>query len=232
MFAYEDNSAGILVNIDNLSKKGIWNGVKVKDIKYFNIDKYEIDEILSFIINKGFKKLIDDNTQVNINMLSNLKKTYFYIRRDDKYARKYYMRKNYNCSDYDIKKGRINKYYLMGVIVVRDDLDEIKKGTSVIIDWIRAYYKKTDTAKCMIDILEKQFGITLIPTNIRPAPNYWKKYLKKNDKVYNFNMFINYLWNSSYNIENYFNIAYDIEGYNKIYDIDDENIYLRLLYDY
>jgi hypothetical protein len=38
------------------------------------------------------------------------------------------MRKNYNCSDYDIKKGRINKYYLMGVIVVRDDLDEIKKN--------------------------------------------------------------------------------------------------------
>jgi hypothetical protein len=65
----EDNSGGILVNIDNLSKKGTLEWCRYKNKNNFNIDKYEIDDILSFIINKGFKKLIDDNTQVNINII-------------------------------------------------------------------------------------------------------------------------------------------------------------------
>jgi len=233
MFAYEDYSGGILVNIDNLNKNGLWNGVDILNKNNFNIRRNEIDEILTFIIKKGIKKIIEEDTQVGINIISNLKKSYFYIREDDKQTRRYYMRKNYNCSEYDIKKGRINNYYLMGVIVIRDDLDEIKKGTSVIIDWIEAYYTKTDTAKYMIDILEKQFNITLIPTNINPAYKYWNKYLVKKYEIKSFENFIYHLWKSSYNIENYYNIIYDIEGYYKIYDeIDEECMYLRLLYDY
>ncbi len=229
----EDWSGGVLINIDNLHKKGIWNGVELINRKTFNIDEYEIYEILSFIIKQGIKRIIDDNTQVCINMLTNLKKTYFYIRRYDSHTRKYYMTKNYNCSEYDIKKGRKNNFYLMGVIVIRDDLDEIKKGTSVIIDWVESYYTKTDTAKYMIELLEKQYGITLIPTNIIPAYKYWNKYWNKYNKK-SFENFIYHLWKSSYNIENYYNTAYDIKGYHMIYDEigGDENMYLQLLYDY
>ena len=35
------------------------------------------------------------------------------------------MRKNCNCGEYDIKKGRRDNYYLMGVIVVRNNLNKI-----------------------------------------------------------------------------------------------------------
>jgi hypothetical protein len=232
MFAIEDIGGGCLINIDNLNIKGLWNGVDIINKYNFNIDKCEINDILYFVVKKGIKKIIEDDNNIGISIITNLKNTYFYIMRDDKHTRRYYMRKYYNCTEYDIKKGRRDNYYLMGVIVVRDDLNKVEKKSSVIIDWIEAYYNKTGTAKNIICLLEKHFDINLIPTNINPAYKYWKKYLIKNYKIKSFEDFKYHLWNSSYNIENYFNIAYDIEGYSKIYDINDEDIDLRLLYDY
>jgi len=230
MLCIESNTGAYIVNLKNLYKNGIWGGMIINN-KDCNICKCEVGGITDFIINYCVKYLIDNNNNLALNILSSLDRTYFLIRPDDKHTRRYYIKKNINCKESDIKRGRKQGFYFMGVIVLRDDL-HLNKNKAVIIDWIESYYRKADTATTIIDLLEQRYKINLIPTNIRPAPNYWKKYLKKNDKVYNFNMFINYLWNKSKNITNYYEIAYDVEGYYKIYDVDEEYIYLKLLYDY
>jgi hypothetical protein len=80
--------------------------------------------------------------------------------------------------------------------------------------------------------LEHRYKVALIPTNISLRAKYWGNYLTKREKVSNLNDFVKYLWNCSEDIINYYNIAYDVSGYDKIYEEDEETIYLRLLYDY
>jgi hypothetical protein len=230
MLVIESNSGGILVNLKGIFKNGMWNGIRINNLDC-NMCICEIRHIIDFVVRNCFKKVLEyDN--IGVNCLCNLDRTYFLIRRDDKHTRKYYIRKNINCKEYDIRKGRDTGYYCMGLAILRDDLHLLEGGEGVIIDWIQSYYKDTGTAKTIIDILEQRYKIALIPTNITIRPYFWDNYLKKRENVSNLNDFVKYLWNYSEDIINYYNIAYDVSGYELIYEEDEENIYLRLLYDY
>ena len=230
MIGIEGQSGCILVNLKDIFKNGMWNGLRIH-LEDCNICPCELRHIIDFIVNNCFKKVLEyDN--IAVNCLCNLDRTYFLLRRDDKHTRRYYMRKNDNCKEYDIRKGRELGYYFMGFAVLRDDLHLLEGGEGVIIDWIQAFYKDTGTAKSIIDLLEDRYKVALIPTNISLRAKYWDNYLKKREKVSNLDEFLKYLWNCSEDIINYYNIAYDVSGYDKIYEEDEETIYLRLLYDY
>ena len=93
----------------------------------------------------------------------------------------------------------------------------------------------------MIDILESYYQINLIPADIGCNPYFWSKYLLKYHHINNIEDFKNYLWKSSINIENYYEIAYNIKAYENIYfsnkddiitEYDRENITIFLIYDY
>lgn len=230
MLAVESTSGAILVNLKDIFKNGMWNGMRIY-LDDCNMCSCEVRHITDFIVNNCFKKVLEyDN--IAVNCLCNLDRTYFLIRPDNKITRRYYMRKNANCKEYDIRKGRETGYFFMGFAVLRDDLHLLEGGEGVIIDWIQAFYQDTGTARTIIDLLEHRYKVALIPTNISLRAKYWGNYLTKREKVSNLNDFVKYLWNCSEDIINYYNIAYDVSGYDKIYEEDEETIYLRLLYDY
>lgn len=233
MFAIEDGFGAILVNISGI-KKGMWKGYN--NIKR-NIYGDELEDITDYLVKYGFKKVIEFNTGVNA--LKNIDKTYFLIRENTKENRKYFFNLSKNFTEYDKKKLRNNKYIIMGIIVLNES--NIIKNNSYIIDWIHSYYKNTMTAKTMIDILESYYQINLIPADIGCNPDFWNKYLLKHHHINNIEDFINYLWKSSYNIDNYYDTAYYIKKYERIYfteknellnNFDKENITIKLIYDY
>jgi len=231
MLFLETNSGAILVNIKDLYKNGMWNGMTIPKNKS-NCCPCYMANVIDFIVSVGFIKILKFPSDIGTRILTNLDKAYFLIRPDDKETRKYYIKNGLNCKDYDIKQGRKNGYYLMGVIITRNDLDYIGGGEGVIIDWIQSYYPNTDTAKSMINILETYYRIALIPIDISPNPDFWKAYLKKHFEVNNLDDFIKYLWENCEDINNYYYIAYYVRGYYKILDETKENVFLRLLYDY
>jgi len=233
MFAIEDGFGAILVNISGI-KKGMWKGYN--NTKR-NIYGDELEDITDYLVKYGFKKVIEYNTGVNA--LKNIDKTYFLIRENTKENRRYYFNLSNNFTEYDKKKLRNNKYIIMGLIVLNESI--INKNHAYIIDWIHSYYKNTITAKTMIDILESYYQVNLIPADILCNPDYWSKYLLKYSYIENIEDFKNHLWKSSKNIENYYEIAYYIKGYENIYFteknellsiFDKENITIFLIYDY
>jgi len=233
MFAIEDRFGAILVNISGI-KKGMWKGYN--NTKR-NIYGDELEDITDYLIKYGFKKVIEYDTGVNA--LKNIDKTYFLIRENTRENRRYYFNLSKNFTEYDKKKLRSNKYIIMGLIVLNEGI--INKNQAYIIDWIHSYYKNTITAKTMIDILESYYQINLIPADILCNPDYWSKYLFKHSYIENIEDFKNHLWKSSKNIENYYEIGYNIKAYENIYfsskddiitEYDRENITIFLIYDY
>jgi len=233
MFAIKDSFGGILVNITGI-KKGMWENYN--NTKR-NIYSDELDDITDYLIKYGFKKVIEYDTGVNA--LKNIDKTYFLIRENTRENRKYYFNLSKNFTEYDKKKIRSNKYIIMGLIVLNEC--NINKNQSYIIDWIHSYYKNTITAKTMIDILESYYQINLIPADIGCNPYFWNKYLFNYHHIKNIEDFKKYLWKSSKNIENYYEIGYNIKAYENIYfsskddiitEYDRENITIFLIYDY
>lgn len=234
MFAIESNCGGVLVNIDNLNKDGIWRGYR-GPLENVNISVEQFDDIMDFIFRYGIGRVIKRDrcckSLITQKLLTNLKKSYIFVRPYNRFTNRYYM-KEPNCTGYDVKQGRKEGFYMMGIVILKDDIEDIKENQSVIIDWIESYYPNTNTAFKMIGAIEKSFKVKLIPANIGPNHKFWKKYLSKYCNINTFEDFIKYLWDISGSYKKYYENAYNIEGYYKAYDMSCEDMYLRLLYDY
>ena len=137
------------------------------------------------------------------------------------------------------KKSKQTGFYLMGLIVLNEA--NIISGNMYVIDWVKSFYNDTGSVKVIIDILQNQYKIHLIPADIRLNPNYWANYLMKHLDICCRDDLIDYIWNySNYNLNNYYNIAYELSGYETIFGFDPirqnemntELLYCYILYDY
>jgi len=234
MLMYETDTGGILVNIVGL-KKGLWNNYNITD-ENCNTCFCCTKKVLKYIYTIVFKKLLNDNMELYINIMSNLDKTYFYILPNDKYIRKYYIRRGDNITENDVKISRKYGYYFGGIVVLNENYNNTK--TMYGIDWIDTFLRGNGIAREMINELEWVLKITLIPINICLAYNYWKKYLYDTYRCDNIEKLKNRLLKWCNNMGDYYELAYNIEGYEKIF-YDDINIEynkeittIKLIYDY
>lgn len=226
--AYKGRGDAVLININECTNQ-MWGKVDSKIIdKYYNNSNISYEyaiKIANFIIEYGFPKMIKQNSNIAVNIIKNLENAYFLVRPYCKETtNKYYMRSGRNCSVTSIRNGKEQMFYLMGVCVL---------GKYNRIDWIQSYYTKTNTSYYILDFIIKYIGIDPIPSNIAICPSFWSKYLSKYYKIKTFDEFIKYLWKSCLSLENYYYIAFDIQGYDAIYEeCNEEYINLKLLYDY
>jgi hypothetical protein len=225
MFAFEDGIGAVVINIDGI-RGGMWSDTNIQyDSK--NIPHNYAELITDYIIKYGFKQILEKSgDDIGLNIIKNLKNAYFLVRPYDKDTHKYYMRIGTNCTEYERKTARKTGFYLMGVCVL---------GKYNRIDWIQSYYNKTNTARDIIEYIEKYTNITyLIPTNIQLNAEYWYKFLNKKYKITSFEDFLKLLNKSCISFENYYYLALDVKGYSAIYSDcnSEEEMLIRLLYDY
>lgn len=218
---------GVLINIHNCSNE-MWGKVKDTELDTFynnsNIPYDYAIKIANFIIEYGFPMMIKNNSNISVNVIKNVENAYFFVNPYSKGSNHYYMRNKYNCTATDLRKGKKQGFFLMGVCVL---------GKFNRVDWIQSYYKNTNIVHSIFCIMKRYLGITAISSNIALRPEFWYKYLKKYHDITSFDEFLIFLWKSCVSIENYYHIAFDIKGYDYIYeDCDEEYINLKLIYDY
>ena len=237
MFAFESNCGAVLVNISGISKS-MWAGLK-DDIKgnFKNNEKCYLNMCLDFVIDYGIPKVLKSGHSTNI--IKNLDKCYFLIRPSRGYTDRYVMKTGYNCGSYDKTKSKQTGFYLMGLIVLNEA--NIISGNMYVIDWVKSFYNNTGSVKVIIDILQDQYKIQLIPADIRLNPTYWGNYLMKHLDICCRDDLIDYIWNySNRDLNNYYKIAYELDGYEMIFSFDPirqnemntELLYCYILYDY
>jgi len=236
MFARELNCGAVLINIIGIDA-GMWKKLNNTDSNFKENDKWYLNKCVNFVVEEAIPKILKSTHSTNI--IKNLDKTYFLIRPYSDYTNKYVMMTGYNCNAYDKRRAKIKDFYLMGLIVLNQA--KITSGNMYIIDWIKSFYEKAGSARTMVHILEDYYKIKLFPAHISLRPVYWSNYLLKYCDICCRNDLIDFIWKySNKDLNNYYNIAYELNGYELLYSFDPirqnemntELFYCYILYDY